>query len=206
MRKGFTLVELAIVLVIIGIILGAVLKGKDLINNAKAKRTLNDLKGMEALALTFYDRYNRFPGDGNKDGYIDDAWQGRTLPNLDNNPQDQFLTNYTGDPDAPYAELERAQLISVTDHKTTARHPYNGGFFFISPTLTINGVTQRKNYILVEHIPCYAAKIIDTAIDNEINAQKGRVVEITSSNQASNQDNWNCSNESDLVKFVYELD
>ncbi len=44
--KGFTLVELAIVLVIIGIILGAVLKGQELINNAKMKRAYNDVRGV----------------------------------------------------------------------------------------------------------------------------------------------------------------
>ena len=55
--NGFTLVELAIVLVIIGIILGAVLKGQELINNAKAERVVNDSCGLVALAYTFYDRY-----------------------------------------------------------------------------------------------------------------------------------------------------
>ncbi|NLI30893.1 MAG: prepilin-type N-terminal cleavage/methylation domain-containing protein, partial [Nitrospiraceae bacterium] len=52
---GFTLVELAIVLVIIGIILGSVLKGQDLVNNAKAKRVVSDSQAMSALAYTFFD-------------------------------------------------------------------------------------------------------------------------------------------------------
>ena len=62
-RSGFTLVELAIVLVIIGLILGAVLKGQALIQNAKYKKFVNDLKGLTAAVYTYYDRYRAYPGD-----------------------------------------------------------------------------------------------------------------------------------------------
>jgi prepilin-type N-terminal cleavage/methylation domain-containing protein len=64
-NKGFTLVELAIVLVIIGIILGAVLKGQELINNAKIKRAYNQYREVLAAVYTYYDRYGKYPGDDN---------------------------------------------------------------------------------------------------------------------------------------------
>jgi len=64
-NKGFTLVELAIVLVIIGIILGAVLKGQELINNAKMKRAYNQYREVLAAVYTYYDRYGKYPGDDN---------------------------------------------------------------------------------------------------------------------------------------------
>ncbi len=64
-QKGFTLVELAIVLVIIGIILGAVLKGQELINNAKMKRAYNQYREVLAAVYTYYDRYGKYPGDDN---------------------------------------------------------------------------------------------------------------------------------------------
>ena len=64
-KKGFTLVELAIVLVIIGIILGAVLKGQELINNAKMKRAYNQYREVLAAIYTYYDRYGKYPGDDN---------------------------------------------------------------------------------------------------------------------------------------------
>ncbi|MGC9141911.1 MAG: prepilin-type N-terminal cleavage/methylation domain-containing protein, partial [Caldimicrobium sp.] len=61
--RGFTLVELAIVLVIIGIILGAVLKGQELVFNAKVKRLVSQAKEMMAALYTYYDKYGYYPGD-----------------------------------------------------------------------------------------------------------------------------------------------
>jgi len=73
-QKGFTLIELAIVLVIIGIILGAVLKGQDLIQNARAKKFVNDAgRHWETITWTYYDRRGRFPGDSDKNGLIGDG-------------------------------------------------------------------------------------------------------------------------------------
>ncbi len=79
--KGFTLIELAIVLVIIGIILGAVMKGQDLIENARHKKFANNVKQFEVLTWGFMDRKGYFPGDSNSDGKIDA------------NPQTDFTTN-----------------------------------------------------------------------------------------------------------------
>lgn len=71
-NKGFTLIELAIVLVIIGIILGAVLKGQDLIQNARAKKFINWSKQWEVAQWTYFDRKGRFAGDSGKNGVIGD--------------------------------------------------------------------------------------------------------------------------------------
>ena len=65
-QKGFTLVEMAIVLVIIGLILGAVLKGQDLINNARMKRLYNLQQEINAGVNTYMDKYGKYPGDDNR--------------------------------------------------------------------------------------------------------------------------------------------
>lgn len=62
-QMGFTLVEIAIVLVIIGLLLGGVLKGQELINQAKVKNVANDLNGISAAIYAYQDRYKRLPGD-----------------------------------------------------------------------------------------------------------------------------------------------
>ena len=62
-QSGFTLVEIAIVLVIIGLILGGVLKGQALIENAKYKNFSKQIDSVRAAVLTFQDQYKAMPGD-----------------------------------------------------------------------------------------------------------------------------------------------
>jgi len=65
-QSGFTLVEIAIVLVIIGLLLGGVLKGQELINSAKVKNMVNDFRTVSSLVYSYQDRFKAFPGDQNQ--------------------------------------------------------------------------------------------------------------------------------------------
>ena len=62
-QRGFTLIEIAIVLVIIGLLLGGVLQGQQLIENSRVKSATNDINGVAAAAFSYQDRYGRMPGD-----------------------------------------------------------------------------------------------------------------------------------------------
>ena len=62
-QGGFTLIEIAIVLVIIGLLLGGVLKGQELINTARVRALNNSVDGITAAWFSFQDRYRSFPGD-----------------------------------------------------------------------------------------------------------------------------------------------
>ena len=62
-QSGFTLVEIAIVLVIIGLLLGGVLKGQELINSAKVKNMIGDFRTVSSLVYGYQDRFKSFPGD-----------------------------------------------------------------------------------------------------------------------------------------------
>lgn len=61
--SGFTLVEISIVMIIIGLLIGGTFGGMKLIDNMQVNRTVQDLKAIESAALTFKDTYGRLPGD-----------------------------------------------------------------------------------------------------------------------------------------------
>ena len=63
LQKGFTLVEIAIVLVIIGLLLGGILKGQEMITQAKIKNIISDFSGISAAFHGYQDRYRALPGD-----------------------------------------------------------------------------------------------------------------------------------------------
>ncbi len=62
-QAGFTLVEIAIVLVIIGLLLGGVLKGQELINSAKVKNFATDFRNIPLLVYGYQDKFRALPGD-----------------------------------------------------------------------------------------------------------------------------------------------
>jgi prepilin-type N-terminal cleavage/methylation domain-containing protein len=65
-EEGFTLIEIAIVLVIIGLLLGGVLKGQELITGARVRNIVQQQDGVKAAYFGFLDRYRALPGDYSK--------------------------------------------------------------------------------------------------------------------------------------------
>ena len=61
--KGFTLIEIAIVLVIIGLLLGGVIKGEELIKAARVRALITDQQNIKAAFYGFQDRYRALPDD-----------------------------------------------------------------------------------------------------------------------------------------------
>jgi prepilin-type N-terminal cleavage/methylation domain-containing protein len=61
--RGFTLIELSIVLVIIGLIIGGIMVGRDLIRAAQLKRTIREVEMLNTAVNTFQVKYNCLPGD-----------------------------------------------------------------------------------------------------------------------------------------------
>ena len=91
-QRGFTLVEIAIVLVIIGLLLGGILKGQEMITQAKIKNVIADMTGISAAMYGYQDRYRALPGDdknagtrwtlantGNGDGIINNPYLSTTV-------------------------------------------------------------------------------------------------------------------------------
>ena len=69
-EKGFTLVELAIVMIIIGLLIGGILKGQELIANARLASAVSKIKAIDASINTFKDSYSGLPGDINRIGAL----------------------------------------------------------------------------------------------------------------------------------------
>lgn len=85
--RGFTLVEIALVLAIVGVLLGGVFKGRGLLDTARANSLVSEVEQIESAWQAFRDRYGALPGDllearellhaeapvGNGDGRLDSA-------------------------------------------------------------------------------------------------------------------------------------
>ncbi len=84
-QQGFTLVEIAIVLVIIGLLLGGVLKGQEMIDNAKVKNIVNDVKAIQTATTAYVDRYKALPGDEPAAAMTGRGWAGTAVPTVANN-------------------------------------------------------------------------------------------------------------------------
>jgi prepilin-type N-terminal cleavage/methylation domain-containing protein len=62
-QGGFTLVELAIVLMIIGLLVGAILKGKEMLAHARLQATIRQINAYSAAVTTFRNEFDSWPGD-----------------------------------------------------------------------------------------------------------------------------------------------
>lgn len=81
--EGFTLVEIAIVLVIIGLLIGGILAAKSMISTAKINAQVRQIGQFDAMVMNFKDKFNYLPGDappfgnefyGDGDGRIEDQF------------------------------------------------------------------------------------------------------------------------------------
>jgi prepilin-type N-terminal cleavage/methylation domain-containing protein len=100
-KEAFTLVELAIVIVIIGLLVGGVLQGQELIKQAKVRSQIKQLLNIEAQTETFRAKYNCLPGDCLKATMFFGATDknGNTVRDGDG---DQLIRSTVG-ADTPYA-------------------------------------------------------------------------------------------------------
>ncbi|MBK9348085.1 MAG: prepilin-type N-terminal cleavage/methylation domain-containing protein [Burkholderiales bacterium] len=115
-QTGFTLVEIAIVLVIIGLLLGGVLKGQELIENSRIKSIVNDMKAIQAAYNGYIDRYKALPGDETAATMTARGWTGTAGATVAGNGVLAINVNQTfnngGDQSAFWRALRGSGLIS----------------------------------------------------------------------------------------------
>ena len=108
--RGVTLVEIAIVLAAVGLMLGAVLKSQELINNAKVRAIVEQQLSLKVAFNAFSDRYEALPGDyeraeefipgaqdsGDGNGYIGDSSTGVVFAHNQTNEAVNAMQHMTG--------------------------------------------------------------------------------------------------------------
>lgn len=173
-QAGFTLVEIAIVLVIIGLLLGGVLKGQEIITNAKIKNLESDFNGISAAIYSYQDRYRAIPGD---DKNTETRW-GSTVTKGDGNSKiasgstiHKFDSTTTGEESRLFwLHLRNAGL--VTGAKTSQDQPLNafGGITGVSNdslTNSAKGTTIPGLFVGFTQIPGNIAVILETQSDDQ---------------------------------------
>ena len=68
-NKAFSLIELSIVLIIIGLLVAGITGGQSLIESAKIKNLANEIDGWRKALLIFKVKNDRWPGDLDNDGF-----------------------------------------------------------------------------------------------------------------------------------------
>ncbi len=170
--KGFTLIEMAIVLVIIGLIIGAVVKGKDLIQSAKQKKFYTkSLKTWELAVVNYYDRTGKVLGDSTANGGTAAAEDGH----FDNISGANF-----GNANGIDAALKKVGLtVPVSNTANSGQFTFRGKY---SGTATITlylyylrSATDGRynNCLYLTGIPTDLAIALDTMVDGKMDATAG---------------------------------
>lgn len=172
-QSGFTLIELAIVLVIIGLLLGGVLKGQELINSAKVKSLASDFRNVAVGIYSYQDRFHALPGDdpaadkhlvnGTKatgtlgNGQIEGEWNSEVATN------ESFLF---------WQHLRLANLATgptvTTDTVNFAPRNSEGGKIGVQGIVSFSKITgMAGNFVICsDNINGRLAKQIDTTLDD----------------------------------------
>lgn len=187
------------VLVVIGIILGAVLQGRSLIDSAEYKSFRQSLREYRSAFLNFRDRYDGLPGDfaeassriesSQADGDGDGVIEGGISCDSD-----------TEEACRAWQHLRAAGMLSgnpeVAGADASPEHGYGG---VVSSIFTGTGVnSQFGNHLLVEDVPVEIARRLDREEDDD-RCDGGR---ITGQNCGSDPDDWPATGS---VNVVYAL-
>ena len=173
-QGGFTLVEIAIVLVVVGLILGGVFKGQALIDSARVRSLTSEVSGIRGAWHSFQERYRSLPGDfpdaatqidsaalpGNGNGRLDDGreragvWQQLALAGF-------ISGSFDG---------ERSGVGSATDvlcgPDSCPRNPFNGYYKISYSAQAADALDPAHELFTGERIPVAILAELDRKLDD----------------------------------------
>ncbi|TKB08258.1 prepilin-type N-terminal cleavage/methylation domain-containing protein [Desulforhopalus sp. IMCC35007] len=195
--KGFTLIEMAIVLVIIGLILGAVIKGKDVLNSAKQKKFYTTfVKEWELSIASYFDRTGNLLGDGTANGGSVATKNGQ----FDNVAGTDF-TNINN-------ALKAVGLTEIVSNVTSNGQYTYTGTYSGSATMTMHlyylyshRELRYRNALYFTGMPTDLAIAIDTMVDGEADAEKGNFRQYTDANGSA----WPNASTTTTVNAAYTI-
>ena len=194
-QAGFTLVELSIVLVVVGLLFAAVVKGQEMVDITKSVKLLNDIKHVESLVQKYATMKSRMPGDCDGDGVIDmaaDAVSRVDTDNLARSAAYDFTTTRATYAAAPAVtgvnqgcaqisgtavatnanvwlnDLKLAGLVSDDVPNRVFAKQVNEDFMFVGKVTDKGGVSADGadyNAIVVHNVPQWMARYVATAIN-----------------------------------------
>lgn len=170
-ERGFTLIELSIVLVIIGLLVGGVIKGKDLIDSTKTTKFIQEFQAYSDAMIAYEERYNRHP-------LADAATRFGTVT-----PSTGDQTTYN---------LRSAGLIPLEPgitvvNGTVARHVLDGNITFMAANTAFGLGLDTETAVCFLEVPAAAAAAVDAKYDDGVgNTGNIRAVAPSATPTASN--------------------
>ncbi len=178
-QKGFTLVELSIVLVVVGLIIGSILVAVSILQNARVTSTINMLQSIQSASATYNQNYNALPGDdaqalarfssqgvansGGGNGVIGASTLSSTYDGL------ASLASGNGAAESAlfWSHLRAAGLVKGQGSQTTPpSNPFGGIIGAQNGAFLADGFSEGTNVVCLSGIPGDAATIIDQRQDD----------------------------------------
>lgn len=169
-QGGFTLVEIAIVLVIVGLLIGGVLKGREMITNAKIKRIENDFAGVSAAVFAYQDRYGVLPGDDPAASTrFPGQWRGSDNGNGNGNISGGWNSTNNGvESRKIWKHLRGAGLIAGPVDNTAAAYQQPSNSFGGLVGIDLNLYNLSGHNIVFGEIPGDIAQILEARGDDNV--------------------------------------
>lgn len=177
-QQGFTLVELAIALMVIGLLIGGILKGQELIENTRIARMMRDIENIDTAIMVFHSTYEDLPGDMKDPGrFLPDC----TAPHCNQTETNAWYNNGQVDGNSGierrnfWIHLNRANFLTmeINENETSVYNvgpetPFGARYTFLYRDIA-DGIPLHRYEVstyVPDIFPCSRTAALDTKMDD----------------------------------------